>query len=78
MVVAVPGEAYSVMQTTLRAAFPEAPILVLGVTNGGVGYLPPKERYADTTLYQVWQSPYAAGSLEAVTEAAAGQIRSMA
>jgi hypothetical protein len=78
MVVAVPGEPYSVLQTSLRAESPETPVLVLGVTNGGVGYLPPTDRYPETTLYQVWQSPYAAGSLEAVTEAAAGQIRSMA
>lgn len=78
MAVGVPGEAYSSMQMTLREVFPDTPILLLGVTNGGVGYLPPKARYADTTLYQVWQSPYAAGSLEAVTEAAAEQIRAMA
>lgn len=75
--VAVPGEAYSVLQMTLRDAFPEHPILVLGVTNGGVGYLPPSESYANETLYQVWQSPYAAGALEAVIAAADAQIRTM-
>ncbi|MCA9861205.1 MAG: hypothetical protein KC438_15870 [Thermomicrobiales bacterium] len=77
LVVAVPGEAYSALQIALREAFPGTPILVLGVTNGGVGYLPPQDRYTDETLYQVWQSPYAAGSLEAVTQAAERQIRSM-
>ena len=75
--VAVPGEAYSVLQTSLRAAFPGTPILVLGVTNGGVGYLPPSDRYQEETLYQVWQSPYAAGSLETVTAAAERQIGAM-
>jgi hypothetical protein len=77
LAVGIPGEAYSVLQTTLREAFPDTPILVLGVTNGGVGYLPPQERYTDTTLYQVWQSPYAAGSLETVTKAAEEQFRAM-
>lgn len=77
MVVAVPGEAYSVLQMTLREAFPDTPVLVLGVTNGGVGYLPPADRYDEATLYQVWQSPYAAGCLEAVTEAARAQIGAM-
>ncbi len=75
--VAIPGEAYSVLQTSLRAAFPDTPILVLGVTNGGVGYLPPRDRYAHETLYQVWQSPYAAGALETVMAAAEAQIRTV-
>lgn len=77
MVVAIPGEAYSIFQQTLRDAFPDHPILVLGVTNGGVGYLPPSDRYPEQTLYQVWQSPYAAGCLETVTAAAQTQIRRM-
>ncbi len=74
--VAIPGEAYSVFQTSLRAAFPDTPILVLGVTNGGVGYLPPSDRYGEKTLYQVWQSPYAAGCLETVTAAAEKPLQS--
>ena len=77
VIVAIPGEPYSVLQTTLRATFPDTPILVLGVTNGGVGYLPPKDVYGESTLYQVWQSPYAAGCLEAVTEAAEAQVRAI-
>lgn len=75
--VAIPGEAYSIFQTSLRAVFPDTPILVLGVTNGGVGYLPPRDRYGEKTLYQVWQSPYAAGCLETIMAAAETQIRSM-
>jgi hypothetical protein len=39
------------------------------VTNGSHGYLPPSDRY-DDYLYQVWQSPFAAGSLETVIAAA--------
>lgn len=69
VVVAIPEEPYSILQTTLRADFPDHPVVVLGVTNGGLGYLPPQDRY-DQHLYQVWQSPYAAGCLEAVIAAA--------
>lgn len=69
LVVAVPEEPYSILQTTLRDAFPEHPVIVLSVTNGGLGYLPPRERYSDH-LYQVWQSPYAAGCLEATIASA--------
>jgi hypothetical protein len=69
VLVAVPEEPYSILQTSLRDRFPENPVLVLAVTNGGLGYLPPRQRYGDD-LYQVWQSPYAAGSLEAVMDAA--------
>ncbi len=68
---------YSILQMSLRETFPDTPILVLGVTNGGVGYLPPRDRYSEETLYQVWQSPYAAGCLEAVMAAAEKQIRAM-
>jgi hypothetical protein len=76
VLVAVPEEPYSIMQTTLRARFPDHPVLVLGVTNGGLGYLPPRERYG-ANLYQVWQSPYTAGCLEAVIDAATAGIESL-
>lgn len=73
VVVAVPEEPYSILQTTLREQFPDHPVVVLGVTNGGLGYLPPRERYGDN-LYQVWQSPYTEGCLEAVIAASAREI----
>ena len=38
--------------------------------------LPPRERYGDN-LYQVWQSPYTAGCLEAVIAAAERGIASL-
>jgi hypothetical protein len=44
-------------------------LFVLGVTNGMVGYLPPRETYGKG-LYQEWQSPYAAGCLEKAMEEA--------
>lgn len=77
MAVAVPAEAYSILQESLRAAFPRTPLLVLGVANGSTGYLPPADRYAEETLYQVWQSPYAQGCLEVVMEAAEAQLRAL-
>ena len=42
---AVPNEPYSVLQQALRARFPNVPLLVLGVTNGTLGYLAPADLY---------------------------------
>ena len=47
----------------LRGASPGTPVFVLMTTNGGVGYLPPRETYG-TGRYQEQQSPYAPGCLE--------------
>lgn len=69
LIVACPNEAYSVMQTQLRARFPYNPVLVLGCTNGTVGYLPPRNIYG-SGLYQEQQSPFAPGCLEQTIEAA--------
>jgi hypothetical protein len=69
VVVAIPEEPYAVLQEELRAAFPDNPVLVLGITNGGVGYLSPRETYG-SGLYQEVQSPYQPGCLEATIEAA--------
>lgn len=57
------NEAYSHLQTRLRARFRDHPVVVMNLVNGGTGYLPPGELY-DRQLYQVWQTPYGAGSLE--------------
>ena len=64
VVVAHPGEAYSQLQTTLRAHFFGTPIVVANLTNGpGFVYLPTGDAY-DRGAYQAWQTPLAAGSLE--------------
>lgn len=63
--VGVPFEAYSILQRELRAEFPH--LLVLNIANGHLGYLPPAPLYRGRSLYTVWQTPYAEGSLEAVT-----------
>ncbi len=68
------AEAYSGIQRRLRAAFPENAVAYLNLANGSIGYLPPAERY-DDDLYQVWQTPFARGSLERLEEAVAEAFR---
>lgn len=70
LLVACPNEAYSQMQTELRARFPRRPLFVLGCTNGTVGYLSPRATYG-SGLYQEQQSPFLPGCLEQTIEAAA-------
>lgn len=70
LVVGCPNEAYSQLQSELRARFARQPVLVLGCTNGTVGYLPPRDRYG-SGLYQEQQSPFAPGCLEQTITAAA-------
>ena len=76
LLIACPNEAYSQMQTELRARFPHNPVLVLGCTNGTVGYLPPRDRYG-SGLYQEQQSPFAPGCLEQSIEAAAAALEAL-
>lgn len=58
-----PGEAYSILQTELRATYPNTPMVITNVTNGWGGYLPPITVYSQN-IYPVWQTPFAAGCLE--------------
>lgn len=68
VIVGHPGEAYSRLQQTLRARFPEVPIVVMNLTNGpGFVYLPSREAY-DRGAYQSWQTPLAPGGLELLEE----------
>lgn len=74
VIVGHPGEAYSRLQTSLRARFPETPIVVMNLTNGpGFVYLPTRQAY-DRGAYQAWQTPLAAGALELLEEHAASLI----
>ena len=73
LLVALPNEAYSAFQTELRRRFEGVPILVLTTTNGGVGYLCPRESYG-SGLYQEQQSPYAPGCLEETIDAAGAAL----
>lgn len=73
LLVALPNEPYSVLQVELRRRFAGTPLLVLMTTNGGVGYLPPRETFG-TGRYQEQQSPYAPGCLEQTIEEAAAML----
>jgi hypothetical protein len=73
LLVAIPNEPYSVLQVDLRRRFAPTPVLVLGVTNRTLGYLPPAETYGKG-LYQEQQSPFAPGCLEQTIEAAASVL----
>ena len=67
--VGVPFEAYSQLQYQLRSDQPHT--LVLNLANGNHGYLPSAPLYGGPSLYTLWQTPYAEGSLESVTDLAA-------
>lgn len=61
-------EAYSMLQQELRRRFPNNAIICMNLINGSIGYLPPAKLY-DVDVYQVWQTPFARGSLERLLEA---------
>jgi len=65
------AEAYSVLQTELRSHFPQETLVCMNLINGSIGYLAPRELY-DKNVYQVWQTPFASGSLEATIK---GMVR---
>ncbi|MFB8189005.1 hypothetical protein ACFC14_06740 [Microbacterium sp. NPDC055988] len=74
VIVGHPGEAYSRLQTTLRARFPETPIVVMNLTNGpGFVYLPTRDAY-ERGAYQAWQTPLAPGALDLLEEHAAAVV----
>lgn len=58
-----PNEAYSELQIELRRAFAHKAVAVMNLVNGGMGYLPPR-RFYTKNIYQEWQTPFSAGSLE--------------
>jgi hypothetical protein len=68
VLVTVANEAYSILQQELRRSFPDTPLFVLGVTNGSLGYLCPRDLYG-SGRYEEVQSPYRPGCLEATIDA---------
>jgi hypothetical protein len=76
LLVACPNEAYAQMQVELRARFHRQPVLVLGCTNGTLGYLPPRDVYG-SGLYQEQQSPFLPGCLEQTITAAITGLESL-
>lgn len=75
-IVGQPNEAYTLLQTELRRAFPGNAVTVLNLVNGSYGYLPRQELYGED-LYQVWQSPFDRGSLERVIASARTALEAM-
>lgn len=64
----VPGELYQVFQTSLRAHFPDYPVIVATLTNDWQpGYIPPASVYGQD-IYQEVIAATAAGSLEMLIE----------
>ena len=74
--VAQPNEAYSDLQRYLRRLAGVRPVVSLNLANGGIGYLAPRELHA-LDIYQVWQSPFAAGSLERLIGAAGNALHEL-
>lgn len=69
-------EAYSSIQQELREKFPDSAVIYLNLANGSMGYLPPSERYEEE-VYQVWQTPFAAGSLEKLKSEISRKIQNL-
>ena len=77
VIVAHPGEAYSLLQTELRRRHPDKCVIVMNVTNGpGYVYLPDKLAY-ERFRYQAWQTVLAPGALEAVLDAVDQELRNL-
>ncbi len=77
LIAGTPAEAYARFQQELRNAFAPRPVVVMNLVNGYRGYLPPAGLYG-RDLYQVWQTPYARGSLELLIEAARDELTHLA
>jgi hypothetical protein len=76
LLVAQPNEAYSWFQQELRRRLAPRTLAVLNLSNGSCGYLAPAALYAED-IYAVWQSPFAAGGLEALVERAAAVLETL-
>ena len=49
----------------------------MNLTNGSIGYLPPREMY-ELDVYSVQQTPFAAGSLERLIDEAGEALKELA
>jgi hypothetical protein len=72
----VPGEHYQSLQTTLRASFPDQPLIVATLTGWQPGYIPPAETYG-RGIYQEQIAVVAAGSAEQIIAAISERIRDL-
>jgi len=67
LLIGQPNEPYSNFQMDLRKLLGPCPVAIMNLTNGAIGYLPPRELFQHD-LYQVWQTPFEAGGLELLTD----------
>jgi hypothetical protein len=74
LLVAHPNEAYSCFQEDLRAAFPDATVVVMNTSGAEMGYVYPPELDGHE-LYQVWQTPFSRDALPTLTDACIGEGR---
>ena len=75
--IAIPNEAYSFLQKSLRADFPDYAIIPMNIANGYQSYLPHREQYNRLDTYAVWVALFEIGSLEIVYEAIKSSIQNM-
>ncbi len=71
-----PNEAYSYFQKEIRQQLAPYKVAVINIVNGHIGYLPQQELYNEN-IYSVWQTPFAKGSLEIMTNKAVEAIENM-
>lgn len=76
LLIGQPNEAYSEYQIALRQKYADKAVAVMNLTNGSIGYLPPRDRY-DLDTYPVWQTPFAMGSLDLLKKTTVEAIDSL-
>jgi len=74
VLVGLPAELFSVLQTELRKRFPELCLIIGMNSNGTCAYIMPEEDY-NKGYYQEWVSPTGKGGLEKILETIAGQLK---
>ena len=73
--IAVEGEPYHFLQSELMRRFPRRPLIAITLGNGtNCSYLPTREAYSKTQLYQPEVALTAPGSLETLTDAIGRQL----
>lgn len=76
LLIGQPNESYSEFQIKVRDELSLVTVVVMNLVNGSIGYLPPASLYKKD-IYSVWQSPFAAGSLEKLTETAINKAKDL-
>ena len=64
LIIANGGEAYSKLQVSLRARYPEYTVICANCCRTSYGYVVPEEDYEKPNLYPAWQTPLAVGIFE--------------